>query len=523
MVRSKALCLSLGLSLFISSSASSDTLVEAIVQAYQSNPVLQSQRYDLKAVDEAYIRAYSALRPNVELQFSGEYVDSRAGEATEALRLAADPLASRRLESNRNDVRLVIEQLLYSGGQAASAITAAEYRIHSSREALRATEGELLLQVIGAYQDVRRDEQSLKVRQNNLMALERQLEMTEARRIAGEVTRTDTEQAKAQLESARVQITFSEQQLQLSRANYASLVGQNPSALIAPPPLPLLPSSLDEAFDLAETNNPELLQAGFNERESKTLADQNRSAHGFVVRARTTYGTTGELVPYFARDQDKELTFSLTVTKPLFSGGSNQSNYREALNRNSGDRLRIEVARRSVMQNIMQAWNQVVTAKRNIEFQKRQLAAAEIASQGMKEEFRYGQRSTLDVLVAEQSLREAQLALIASGRDAYVAEAGLLRHTGYLEARLLIVGLNAYDPSANLRQVKEKGDVPWEGAIRAIDGLGAKKARLPSLESPDQRRLSPKMATPKSSPEGDQLGTQTPITPKPGTTAYPTP
>ncbi|MFP1133344.1 TolC family protein, partial [Asticcacaulis sp. W401b] len=417
----------------------------------------------------------------------------------------------RRLESNRNDIRVVVQQLLYSGGQASAAIDAAEYRILAGRETLRASEGELLLQVITAYTDVQRDEQSLQVRRENLKALERQNEMTEARRVAGEVTRTDTEQAKAQLEAALVQISYSEAQLQASRATYATLVGQNPGSLESLPILPFVPVSLEEAFDIATENNPELRRAGFTERESRMTANQARAANNMVVSARSSYGTTGELVPYIARDQDKEFTFSISVTKPLFSGGANDSGYRETLNRNAADRLRIEAERRNVLQNVRLAWNQVVTSERNVAIQKRQLAAAEIAAQGMQEEFRYGQRSTLDVLVAEQNLREAQLAMINSRRDVYVAQATLLRQIGYLEARVVLVGLNIEDPSTYLRSVKEKGDVPWEGVIQSLDRKDGERDG-PTLVMPADKASSNYQMTPgTASQRDDMLGTDTPI------------
>lgn len=510
-----------GALLLWSGGAQAENLADAITQAYASNPVLQSQRFDLKALDESYIRALSGLRPKAELQFSGEYVDTRAGEATQALRLAADPLAGRRLESNRNDVRFVVEQLLYSGGQVAAGIDAAEYRIRAGRETLRATEGDLLLQVISAYADVIRDERSLQVRKENLKALERQNEMTEARRVAGEVTRTDTEQAKAQLEAALVQISYAEAQLQASRATYAALVGDNPGTLAEMPTLPFVPATIEEAFDIATANNPEMRRAGFSERESRMMANQAKASNSATVTARTSYGTTGELVPYFQQDQDKAFTVTLTVTKPLFSGGANDSGYREALNRNGADRLRIEAERRTVMQNVRLAWNQLVTAERNLGIQRRQLAAAEIAAEGMQTEFRYGQRSTLDVLVAEQNLREAQLALIASERDSKVAEASLLRHMGYLEARVILVGLDLYDPSGHLRAVKEKGDVPWEGLIRALDSKNPKRVDPLRLDGPDQKALTPQVFEQPLVTRANVLGTESPTVGKPGTQTYP--
>ncbi|WP_231499446.1 TolC family outer membrane protein [Caulobacter sp. UNC358MFTsu5.1] len=501
--------------------ARADTLVEAITRAYQSNPTLQSQRYELRALDDAYVRAHAGLRPSAELQITGDYADNRAGDATQALRLVADPLAGRRLESNQGQAKIVIEQPLYSGGQASGAVDLAALRIRAGREALRGAEGDLILQVIAAYADVRRDLESLAVRRANLAALERQLDIVRARQEAGEVTRTDVAQAQAQLEAVRTQITLAQVQLQASRANYAALVGDGPGELAPEPQLPFLPDQLETAFDLAEADNPDLAQAKLTEQQSRRQADLAKSAGRLAVSARTSYGSTGELAPFYAQDQDVAWTASISITKPLYAGGAYQAGYHEALNRNGADRLRLEAARRQVIQNVLSAWNQAAAGRANIKVQLAQVAAAQIAFDGMSEEFRVGQRSTLDVLVAEQNLREAQLALLGSRRDAYVAEAALLRQTGRLELRALTQGAPLYDPSAHLRAVKSDGAVPWEGLVGVVDRAFASKAGSVSLEQPPAPVGPPVLVEGSANGPADRpLGEHSRTTPIPGTVGY---
>lgn len=501
--------------------AQAGTLAEAIARAYQSNPALQSQRYELRALDDAYVRAHAGLRPSAELQITGDYADNRAGDATQALRLVGDPLAGRRLETNQGQARVVVQQPLYTGGQASGAVDLAALRIRAGREALRGAEGDLLLQVIAAYADVRRDLQSLAVRRANLAALERQLDITQARQEAGEVTRTDVAQAQAQLEAVRAQIALAQVQLQASRASYAALVGEDPGELEPEPPLPLLPNDLEDAFDLAEADNPDLAQAKLAEQQSRRQADLAKGAGRATVSARTSYGSTGELAPFYAQDQDVSWTASISITKPLYAGGAYQASYHEALNRNGADRLRIETARRQVVQNVLSAWNQAAAARANIKVQLAQLAAAQIAFDGMSEEFRVGQRSTLDVLVAEQNLREAQLALLGSRRDAYVAEAALLRQTGRLEVRALALGAPLYDPSAHLRTVKSRGAVPWEGLVDALDRTFEPKAAPLRLEQPAAPSRPPILVEGQAEPRADRpLGERSRTTPIPGTTGY---
>ena len=57
-------------------------------------------------------------------------------------------------------------------------------------------------------------------------------------------------------------------------------------------------------------------------------------------------------------------------------------------------------------QNVVQAWGQLEAAKANIEATQAQVQASEIALNGVREEARVGQRTTLDVLNAQQDSGE---------------------------------------------------------------------------------------------------------------------
>ena len=63
----------------------------------------------------------------------------------------------------------------------------------------------------------------------------------------------------------------------------------------------------------------------------------------------------------------------------------------------------------------------------------RRVDAAELALKGVRAEYAFGLRSTLDILVADESLRGAQLALARSRSDTLIAQAALLRATGRLD------------------------------------------------------------------------------------------
>ena len=501
--------------------APTETLADAIALAYRTNPTLGAGRYELRATDENLAQALSELRPTTQVQVSGGYDYTDPGRITQAARPVADRLDHPHIERNDLDAQFIVDQPLYTGGRATADIAAAGQDIRVGREALRGTEGDLLVNVITAYVDVRRDSKALGIRAKNVDVLLATLGEVTARREAGELTRTDIAQAQTQLQSARVQLNAAAAQLEQSRSVYAALVGLNPGVLAPEPPLPLLPGSIDAAFAIAEASNPELAQAVYAERASRARIAAARATARPTLSLRGTAGASGLAVPFHDYNQDKALTGRAVLTIPLTAGGRTGSLIAQASDRNSADRLRIEAARRQVVQNIVSAWNQMVTADRNEGVQRVQLDAARIYYEGTFEEYRAGLRSTFDVLFAQNSLRDTEISLLASKRDRYVAQANLLRQLGRLEVAGLLTGIGLYEPSVHVRAVERRGALPWDAGIRTIDRFLAPSQAQQRIEQPAHSPDVPQVA-PAGPPTANQtLITSSPVTPMSGTTGRP--
>jgi outer membrane protein len=145
---------------------------------------------------------------------------------------------------------------------------------------------------------------------------------------------------------------------------------------------------------------------------------------------------------------------------------------RAAEERNNADRQAIEEARRGVLRTVSQAWNSLVGARANLAANEEQVRAARIAFEGVRQEAQVGLRTTLDVLNAEQELRNAELSLVNARRDEYVASAVLLSAMGKLEARYLTPGVTQYDATRRPDGAM-LGWVPWEPVIAIVDTVGA--------------------------------------------------
>ncbi len=495
-----------------------ETLAEAIALAYRTNPTLAGKRYDLRAADEGLVQARSQLRPNAEVDVTANFDRTIEGRVSRR----ANPFQPESWNRNSAQAQLVLTQPIYTGGRATAARDAATALIYTGRAVLRSAEGDLLLAVISAYTDIRRYAAALGVWRASVDELTKISKEVEARRDAGELTLTDIAQARAQLAIARQQVVATEEALEAARTDYAALVGQPPGELADEPALPVAPRRAEEAFALAEQQNPELAQALFSERASRAGIASARAQGRPTLSLRGTATLNGQAVPYSLRDQDQAYVGGMTLTVPLTAGGLIASQVREAEDRNGSDRFKIEATRRNVDRSVATAWNQMVTADRQVVLQDEQRRFAETQLDGMINEYRAGLRSTFDVLYAQQSLRDAELALLVTQRDRYVSSAALLRHTGQLEMKAVLAGVQLHDPSKHLRDIEHRNAVPWEALFAALDKAGAPMGRQRPLLLPAKRSAIPMIVTHTSGPEVERtLARSLPMVPLAGTAGRP--
>jgi outer membrane protein len=482
--RRPSLVLASGLALFLAASpAAAETLGEAIALAYETNPTVQGQRASLRALDETYEQAEAGYRPTASLQATvttDRYNQNARGLNRPIPGVTIPPVIG---STQTSGAALSVTQPIYTGGRVAAQISAARASILAGREQLRATEETVLRDVITAYVDVRRDQQDVTILEGDVALLLGELEESRARFGVGAITRTDVAETEARVAASQAQLETARARLGDSRANYVALVGRNPGALAPEPSLSRsLPLNLDDAFERAERNSPQILQATFTERSSAARLAEAKSQTRPTLAVQGTVGFSGGQVGFASPFQNysRDITASAVASFPIFTGGMTSSQIRQAAETNNADRIGIEVARRQSLLTVSQAWNALMGARASLAADEAQVKAANIAFEGSRQEARVGLRSVLDVLIAEQNLSAAQLALTAARHDEYVSAAALLGASGGLRAQDFAPDAPVYDPRTNLRRVQGKWPwTPWSPVIGAVDALGAPAAPPP--------------------------------------------
>ncbi len=461
-------CLALGIVAVAASgvTAKADTLEWALVQAYQNNPSLNAQRASLRATDENVPQALSGYRPKLSVTATGGYnygstqshsLNQSVFPNTVTYSDIADNFGSRGIGASAT-------QTLYNGFQTANRTRQAESQVMGARETLRVTEQQVLLDAATAYMNLLRDGAILDLNRSNVEVLTEQLKQTRDRFNVGEVTRTDVAQAESRLAAGRSALLGAQSNYVTSQANYRRVIGVDPGKLAPGTPVDRFsPPNLPAAISAGQIQSPSVLASMYGVDIAALAVKISEGA--LYPNLALTASVSKNYDPLYNVNKQTEASVIGSLTIPIYQGGSEYSAIRQSKETLGQQRLNLDVNRDQARATVVQSWGQLDAAKAQIEATTAQVNAAEIALNGVREEARVGQRTTLDVLNAQQELVNARVALVTAQHDRVVASYTVLAAVGGLSMQRLGLNVLIYDPQVHYQQVRDA----WVG-VRTPDG-----------------------------------------------------
>ena len=438
------------------SSVHAETMSGALAKSYGFSPDLNQQRAATRAADEGVPRATAGWRPTLS--------------ATSSIGLAQTKTVDRGSVKTDSDTvprvnSVALTQTLYNGGRVGNGVRQAETTVLQSRETLRQSEQDILVGAATAYMNVLRDTALLELQNNNVSVLEQQLKQTQDRFQVGEVTRTDVAQSQAALARGQADAFQARSDLQNSTAIYRQVIGDQPRNLQPARPVDaLLPRSVESALGIALKEHPKVQAA----QHGVDLAALNVTIQeGALLPTVTATGTASvsREPSGFPNYQTKSFSAVASLSMPLYEGGATYSAIRAAKETLGQARLQVDLQRETIRSGVVTAWGSFQTTKLTIQSYQAQVRANEIALEGVREEAKVGQRTTIDVLNAQQTLLSSRVNLVTAQRTQVVTSYTLLAAIGKLSATTLGLRVANYDPTLHFDQVKDK----WIGA-RTPDG-----------------------------------------------------
>ncbi|MGY2049493.1 TolC family outer membrane protein [Methylobacterium sp. JK268] len=434
--------------------AAAETLESALARSYVGNPTLNAQRAGQRATDENVARVVGGYRPTVSgtAAIGVQNIDGR--QAGVRINQTLVP----------GSAGLTVNQTIFNGFLTDNQTRQAESQVLGGREGLRNTEMTVLFNAAQAYMNVLADTATLELNRNNVEVLEEQLRQTRDRFNVGEVTRTDVAQAEARLAGARSQVSVAESTLRADIAVYRQVVGVEPRQLAPGRPLDrYVPGTLAASLDIGLREHPQILSALHSVDSAEA---QVKIAEAALYPRVSVAGTVQKLFDQqFAHTEYVQGAVTAQLSVPLYQGGSEYATIRQAKEQVGQARILVETYRDQVRAAIVSAWGLLDAAKARVIAQQAQVQANEVALNGVREEARVGQRTTLDVLNAQQELLSARVNLIAAQRDRVISSYQVVQAIGRLTTDFIGVPVTQYSSKVHFDQVKDL----WYG-VRTPDG-----------------------------------------------------
>jgi outer membrane protein len=431
--------------------AHAESLEEALARAYQTSPQLNAERAKQRGTDENVPQALAGYRPQIIASLSA------------GLQAVRDLFPGNTIQTASLrpwTIGMTVNQVLFNGNKTGNSVRVAELQVRSEREALRNVGQGVLLDAVTAYMNVMANGALYESQRTNVDVLREILATTRRRLNAGDVTPTDTAQAEARLSRGLADLNAADVALAISKEIYAQVIGQPPSHLQAAMPVDrLVPVTQVAAVDTSIHENPAVLGAGYDVDVAQTSIKVAESALLPTVSVQGSASRT--------RDTDTSLTTTATdqasilgqINVPIYDGGTAASQTRQAKEMASQSRLVLEQVRNQTRTAVVSAWVTNEGTKIALKAAESEVHAADVALQGVRREAEGGQRTTIDVLNAQQDLTSARARQITSQRDRVIASYTLLSAVGRLDVHNLSLNTPDYLPEVHYHQVRDA----WHG------------------------------------------------------------
>ena len=428
----KKIFLILPFMMFFNGNVFAVTLSQALLQAYNENPELNAERENIKVSKEDVKISRSQFLPSVTL--SG----SKSQENTEKLtdRSGANSVIT---NVDPKTQSIDVEQKIFQGFSGIANMEKSKIGLNLADAKLLKTEQNILYKAVEAYSGLIFTDEKLKINQNNVNLLERQVETDQARLERGQIALADLAQSESSLAGAQAKFIQARNELVTAKLIYEKIIGliDDISTLNKKSDLNFkIPTDLDKAIKISKISNPNLIISKLEYEQSKkdvTIAMSDLSPSATL----SFNSSRSEDVSSTINERDKE-TLKATISWPIFNGGKNTASLKRSKNLKNRNKLLFDNAMKTNETNVASAWSGLQSSRSLLNSVTLQVKAAEIANEGITVEYESGLgRSTLDVIQSNSILLSSKISLANSERNYLLSQFKLLQSVGLLNSNYL--------------------------------------------------------------------------------------
>ncbi|HEU4616830.1 MAG TPA: TolC family outer membrane protein [Gammaproteobacteria bacterium] len=285
-----------------------------------------------------------------------------------------------------------------------------------------AAKQDLMVRVAQAYFTVLAQQDTLAAQRAAREALSQQLEQAQRRFEVGLIAITEVQETQAGYDNAVAQEILAQQQLATAEEQLREIIGERVTRLAAPgSDLPLQspdPDSADMWVQAALKQNPELIAARIAADVAQdeitiaraarlpTLSFSTSYSDNTRNTANTLLGPEGFTTHSLSASEGYQWSLDLRV--PLFSGGQLSSRVQQGVYQHRATLEEAERIARQTERQARDAYLGVITSISSVRALRQAQQSAETALRATEAGFEVGTRTSVDVIIAQENLRQAQ-------------------------------------------------------------------------------------------------------------------
>ncbi len=376
---------------------------EVISKAIKNSSKIKSQFYQYKSAEKHYKSSgLAGFLPDINLQYN---FDSNFNLDT-------------------SEKKLTLRQKLSDGGGTFATFSRSSHLLKAEKMRFQQLKQELALNAVKAYVNVLQKTEILKLREHKERVSLEHLSAMKKRFSLGEVTNAEVLLAKAKFSSSISERVDAEGKLKLVNIAYYHLIGEDADDLSeANDKLPSVPE-LNECLQLAKTNNLSLKAAVYQKRAAgmEVIAESSKWLPSLNLSASKNFGEDGMKVDKLL--ENVHVVFTLDV--PIFKRGVNAFGVSKAKMDAKKSTYDYYETVKNIEQAVVNAWNNVLTAKAIIKASQEAEKAAALALEGVEQEVNLNLKSTSDLLDTEDALFKARSDLVEAKSNYVISVYNLL-------------------------------------------------------------------------------------------------
>ena len=408
------------------------TLSEALLRAYNENPELNAERENIKASKEDVKISISQFLPNVTL--SGSKSQESTQKSTDR-----SGTKSTIADVNPKTQSINIEQKIFQGFAGVAGMEKSKIGLNLADAKLLKIEQDILYKAVEAYSGIIFTDEKLKINQNNVDLLERQVETDQARLERSQITLADLAQSESSLAGAQAKFIQARNEVVTAKLIYEKIIGPINDSSVLDKKSDLnfeIPTDLNKAIEISKISNPNLIISKLEYKQSEKDVIIARSDLSPSASLSFSSSKTDDLSSTL-NERDKEI-LKATISWPIFKGGKNTASLNKSKNLKNRKKLLFINATKTNETNVASAWSNLQSSRSLLNSVELQVKAAEVANEGVTVEYESGLgRSTLDVIQSNSILLSSKISFADAERNYLLSQFRLLQSVGLLNSKYL--------------------------------------------------------------------------------------